>query len=139
MFLTVPSLGSVLVLEGEVSVCQSQSFVVHKIDTTNEKESSALTEYYIDCLLQINACLKDIMSSPPSAVTSSTPVSKAISLLLQPNTKLIMIISSRTIYSPNKADDVGERALGFLTREATFSTCHALPFGPSSRGPKRKG
>lgn len=65
--------------------------------------------------------------SPPS-VTASTPVSRAITMLLQPNIKLLMVISDRTGYSQNKAEFQGERVLGFLTREATFSASHALPF-----------
>ena len=77
---------------------------------------------------QRTARIGDIMRGPPPSVTTSTPVSKAITMLLQPNTKLLMVISDRTGYSLKKDEFQGERVLGFLTREATFSASHALPF-----------
>lgn len=72
------------------------------------------------------------MRRPPPSVTTSTPVLKAITMILQPHTKLLMVISSRTGYSSNKEDNMGEQVLGFITREAIFTASHALPFSLAS-------
>ena len=56
-------------------------------------------------------------------------------MLLQPKTKLLMVINDRTGYSFNTDEFQGERVLGFLTREATFSASHALPFSLEADDP----
>lgn len=84
--------------------------------------------YLRNLLMQMEARLGDVMRGPPPSVTASTSVAKAITMLLQPNTKLLMVISDRTGYSLNRDEIQGERVLGFLTREATFIASQALPF-----------
>ncbi|CAK9860089.1 unnamed protein product [Sphagnum jensenii] len=82
-----------------------------------------------DCS-EMDARLKDIMRPPPPMVTSSTPISKAITLLLDPQTKILVVLSSRTTYFPNKEDEVSEKVLGFVTKGMAFDLSH--PFGSPS-------
>jgi CBS domain-containing protein len=97
------------------------------IPVVNERGSCVGVVYAADCK-EMGARLGDVMRGPPPAVTASTSVAKAITMLLQPNTKLLMVISDRTGYSLNRDEIQGERVLGFLTREATFIASQALPF-----------
>jgi len=82
--------------------------------------------------LQMDARLKDIMRPPPPMVTSSTPISKAITLLLDPQTKILVVLNSRTTYFPNKEDEVSEKVLGFVTKGMAFDLGHSHPFGSPS-------
>jgi CBS domain-containing protein len=84
-----------------------------------------------DCS-EMDARLKDIMRPPPPMVTSSTPISKAITLLLDPQTKILVVLSSRTTYFPNKEDEVSEKVLGFVTKGMAFDLGHSHPFGSPS-------
>ncbi len=80
----------------------------------------------------MDARLKDIMRPPPPMVTSSTPISKAITLLLDPQIKILVVLSSRTTYFPNKEDEVSEKVLGFVTKGMAFDLGHSHPFGSPS-------
>ncbi|CAK9257671.1 unnamed protein product [Sphagnum jensenii] len=84
-----------------------------------------------DCS-EMDARLKDIMRPPPPMVTSSTPISKAITLLLDPQTKILVVLNSRTTYFPNKEDEVSEKVLGFVTKGMAFDLGHSHPFGSPS-------
>ncbi|XP_024382492.1 pentatricopeptide repeat-containing protein At5g10690 isoform X2 [Physcomitrium patens] len=87
--------------------------------------------YAADCN-QLTARVGDIMRVPPPSVTAATPVNKAITMLLQPNTTLLTVISDRTGYYSNKDDSPGAQILGFLSREEAFSAFQALPFSLSA-------
>lgn len=82
--------------------------------------------------MQLTARVGDIMRVPPPSVTAATPVNKAITMLLQPNTTLLTVISDRTGYYSNKDDSPGAQILGFLSREEAFSAFQALPFSLSA-------
>lgn len=116
-----------LIVDDEVSKVVMRFFQSDGIPVVDERGSCVGVVYAADCK-ERTARIGDIMRGPPPSVTTSTPVSKAITMLLQPNTKLLMVISDRTGYSLKKDEFQGERVLGFLTREATFSASHALPF-----------
>lgn len=69
--------------------------------------------------------LQDIMRSPPPEVTDSTPIVRAVSLLLQPRVEVVVVVSSRTTYSANISFSK-EVPLGFISREAIFSRSDCL-------------
>lgn len=126
-----------LSVDVEIRKVVMRFFESDAIPVVNERGSCVGVVYASDCK-ELTARLGDVMREPPPSVTASTPVSKAITMLLQPNTKLLMVISDRTGYSLNKGEFQGERVLGFLTREATFISSQALPFSLSSDDTKEE-
>ncbi|CAM6116715.1 unnamed protein product [Calypogeia fissa] len=77
-----------------------------------------------DCV-ELDVRLRDIMRNPPPEVTESTPVVRAINLLLQPQVEIVVVVSNRTTYSSNTSFSK-EVPLGFITREAILSRNDSL-------------
>lgn len=72
------------------------------------------------------------MRGPPPDVTTSTLILRAVGLLLEPQIKLLAVVSSRTVYSSTK-NTSRELPLGFITRDTIFSLGQCQPIAEALR------
>ncbi|BFI23866.1 protein MpPPR_61 [Marchantia polymorpha subsp. ruderalis] len=97
-----------------------------------DEQGGCVGVVYSEDIFEIDVRLRDVMRGPPPDVTTSTLILRAVGLLLEPQIKLLAVVSSRTVYSSTK-NTSRELPLGFITRDTIFSLGQCQPIAEALR------